>query len=172
MALLIGLSAAMAVAGPVRAHESSEHNCAVTGQWVDPATGDLKAHEQVIEAASDRSIVMLGEVHPNVEHHRWQLSAISALHGRNPNMVLGFEAFPRAAQPVLDRWIEGELSEDAFLRESNWTKNWGFDPELYLPMFHFARLHRVPMVALNVERDFVSRIRDEGLDNIPEEERR
>ena len=157
---------------PAFAHESAEHNCAVTGQWVEPASGDLKDHRQVIEAAASRSIVMLGEVHPNVEHHRWQLSAISALYGRNPNMVLGFEAFPRAVQPVLDRWVEGELSEDAFLEEANWTKNWGFDPELYLPMFHFARMHRVPMVALNVERDFVSRIRDEGLGNIPEEERR
>ena len=75
-------------------------------------------------------------------------------------------------QPVLDRWVAGELTEEAFLEESNWTKNWGFDPELYLPMFHFARMHRIPMVALNVERDFISRIRDEGLDNIPEEERR
>jgi len=172
LALLIGLSALMAPETPALAHEAAEHNCAVTGQWVDPATGDLKLHDQIIETASGRSIVMLGEVHPNVEHHRWQLSAISALHGRNPNMVLGFEAFPRAVQPVLDKWVEGELSEEAFLEESNWTKNWGFDPELYLPMFQFARMHRVPMVALNVEREFVSRIRDEGLENIPEEERR
>ncbi|MGI9492422.1 MAG: ChaN family lipoprotein [Geminicoccaceae bacterium] len=172
LTLLIGLSAAMTAGTPAIAHESAEHNCAVTGQWVDPSTGDLKDHQQVIEAASNRSIVMLGEVHPNVEHHRWQLSAISALYGRNPNMIIGFESFPRAVQPVLDRWVEGELSEDAFLEEANWIKNWGFDPELYLPMFHFARLHRVPMVALNVERDFVTRIRDEGLENIPEEERR
>ncbi|MEM9442169.1 MAG: ChaN family lipoprotein, partial [Pseudomonadota bacterium] len=105
-------------------------------------------------------------------HHRWQLAVISALHGRRPDMVLGFESFPRAVQPALDRWIAGELSETAFLEEAKWSTNWGFDPELYLPLFHFARLHRVPMIALNVERDFVSRIRDEGLENIPEDERR
>jgi len=174
LALLSGLLAA-AVTLPAMsadAHESTEHNCATIGAWVDPRTGDAKAHDQLIEAAASRSIVMLGEVHPHVEHHRWQLSAISALHGRRPNMVLGFEAFPRAVQSVLDRWVAGDLSEKAFLEEVNWTGNWGFDPELYLPMFHFARLHRVPMIALNVERDFVSRIRDEGLENIPEAERR
>lgn len=154
------------------AHESPEHNCAVTGQWIDPASGAVQAYDHMIEAAAASPIVMLGEVHPHIEHHRWQLAAISALHGRRPNMVLGFEAFPRAVQPALDRWIAGELSEDAFLEETDWPKNWGFDPELYLPMFHFARLHQVPMVALNVERDFVSRIRDEGLENIPEGERR
>lgn len=154
------------------AHESAEHNCAAIGQWIDPATGDVKAYDDVIEAAAATPIVMLGEVHPHVEHHRWQLAAIGALHGRNPNMVLGFEAFPRAVQPALDRWVAGELTEEQFLEETVWDRNWGFDPELYLPMFHFARLHQVPMVALNVERDFVSRIRDEGLENIPEEERR
>jgi len=170
LALCAGLIAAGSAA-PF-AHESTEHNCASIGQWIDPATGDVQAHDQIIQSAAKSPVVMLGEVHPHVEHHRWQLAAISALHGQNPNMVLGFEAFPRAVQPALDRWVAGELSEDDFLSETVWSKNWGFDPELYLPMFHFARLHHVPMMALNVERDFVSRIRDEGLENIPEEERR
>ncbi|MEM7042957.1 MAG: ChaN family lipoprotein [Pseudomonadota bacterium] len=173
-ASFLALVAGLVTAGTTAAiaHESPEHNCAVVGQWIDPATGDIMAYDQTIEAAAGSSIVMLGEVHPHVEHHRWQLAAIAGLHGRRPDMVLGFEAFPRAVQPALDRWVAGELSEDEFLRETDWSRNWGFDPELYLPMFHFARLHRVPMVALNVERDFVSRIRDEGLENIPEDERR
>lgn len=170
LALCVGLIAAGSTA-PL-AHESPEHNCETIGQWIDPATGDIRPHDQMISTAADTSVVMLGELHPHVEHHRWQLAVISALHGQKPNMVLGFESFPRAVQPVLDRWINGELSEEDFLDETVWNKNWGFDPELYLPMFHFARLHQVPMIALNVERDFVSRIRDEGLENIPEDERR
>lgn len=172
-ALLAGMASLAAVMSmPAGAHESADHLCATIGQWVDPKSGDAQSHHELIERAASRSVVMLGETHPNVDHHRWQLSAIGALHGRRPNMVLGFEAFPRKVQPILDRWVAGELTEEAFLEDSAWTKNWGFEPELYLPMFHFARLHRVPMVALNVERDFVSRIRDEGLDNIPKAERR
>ncbi|MGI9508995.1 MAG: ChaN family lipoprotein [Geminicoccaceae bacterium] len=170
LALLVGLVTAGATGS--LAHESADHNCATIGQWVDPATGEAQAYDEVIDAALASPVVMLGEVHPHIEHHRWQLGVISALHGRNPDMAIGFEAFPRAVQPALDRWIKGELSEEAFLEETAWTKNWGFDPELYLPMFHFARLHQVPIFALNVERDFVDRIRDEGLLNIPEAERR
>ena len=170
LALFAGLISAYAIT-PL-AHESTEHNCAIIGSWVDPASGDVQAYDQTIETAAASDIVMLGEVHPHVEHHRWQLATISALHGRRPDIVLGFESFPRAVQPALDRWIEGDLSEDEFLEETDWPRNWGFDPELYLPMFHFARLHQVPIIALNVERDFVSRIRDEGLENIPENERR
>ena len=169
VALLVGLITA---GNAPMAHESTDHNCEIIGQWVDPATGDVQPYDRMIEAAAASNIVMLGEVHPHVEHHRWQLAAIAALHGRRPDMVLGFESFPRAVQPALDRWTAGELTEEAFLEETDWSRNWGFDPELYLPMFHFARLHQVPMIALNVERDFVSRIRDEGLENIPETERR
>ncbi len=172
--ILAGLSGMVvgAVAGEVATVGSTDRNCSTVGRWIDPATGAILAHDRLIERASSRSVVLLGETHPNVDHHRWQLSVIAGLYGRNPDMVLGFEAFPRKVQPVLDRWVEGELSEEAFLRESDWSRNWGFDPELYLPLFHFARLYNVPMVALNVERSFVSRVRDQGLDAIPEDERR
>lgn len=171
-AITMGIGLIVTVATVSQAHESAEHNCAVIGQWVDPETGNVLAYDQTIDAAASAPVVMLGEVHPHIEHHRWQLAVIAALHGRRPDLVLGFESFPRAVQPALDRWVAGELSEDDFLREADWSRSWGFDPELYLPMFHFARLHQVPMIALNVEREFVSRIRDEGLENIPEDERR
>jgi uncharacterized iron-regulated protein len=170
-ALALGIGLIAAGSSAPLAHDSPEHNCAIIGQWVDPATGDVRAYDRVIETAAAAPVVMLGETHPHVDHHRWQLAAIGALHGRRPDMVLGFEAFPRAVQPVLDRWVAGELSEEDFLHAADWSGNWGFDPELYLPMFHFARLHQVPMVALNVERELVSRIRDEGLATIPEGER-
>ena len=45
------------------------------------------------------------------------------------------------------------------------------DPELYLPLFHFARMNRIPLVALNVDRALVRRVAEVGWDGIPEEER-
>ena len=54
---------------------------------------------------------------------------------------------------MLDRWTNGELSEAAFLTQVEWERVWGIDPALYLPLFHFARTHRLPMIALNIERD-------------------
>jgi hypothetical protein len=77
-------------------------------------------------------------------------------------MVLGFEMFPRNVQSVLDRWTKGELDETAFLREVDWQQIWGFDPELYMPPFHFARMHRLPMLALNVDRETNRRVAQRG----------
>jgi hypothetical protein len=48
---------------------------------------------------------------------------------------------------------------------------WGHDPQLYLPIFHFARMHRIPMIALNVERSLVRRVGSEGWDTVPPAER-
>ena len=115
-----------------------------------------------------RPVVLLGESHDNAEHHRWQLHTIAALHALQPNLVLGFEMFPRRVQKALDEWVAGELSEEEFLKRSEWNRVWGFDARLYMPIFDFARMHRVPMIALNVDRDLVARVGERGWAGIPE----
>ncbi|MFO8002624.1 ChaN family lipoprotein, partial [Thioalkalivibrio sp.] len=95
----------------------------------------------------------------------------AGLHARRPDMVIGLEMLPRESQPALDAWVAGALDEQGFLRESNWSSAWGFDPDLYLPILHFARMHRVPLIALNLDRSLVSRLGDEGWDAVPPEER-
>ena len=77
--------------------------------------------------------MLLGERHDSTADHRWQLQSIAALQKAEPGLVLGFEMFPRAAQPALDRWVAGSLSEAAFLEASDWKRVWGMDEELYLP---------------------------------------
>jgi uncharacterized iron-regulated protein len=127
--------------------------------------------QEVLAQARAQPVVLLGESHASAEHHRWQLHTLAALHAQRPDMVIGFEMFPRRVQAVLDRWVAGELSEADFLQRTHWSEVWGFDAAYYLPLFHFARMHRVPMLALNVERDLVRRIGREGLDAVPENQR-
>jgi membrane-associated protease RseP (regulator of RpoE activity) len=79
--------------------------------------------------------------------------------------------FPRRVQPALDRWVAGELTEQAFLKQSEWAEVWNYDPALYLPIFHFARMNRVPMLALNVDRQLTSLVREKGWEAVPEQMR-
>jgi len=111
-------------------------------------------------------VVLLGEHHDNADHHRWQLQTLAALHLLRPQMAIGFEAFPRRVQPVLDRWVAGELSAKQFLERTEWEKIWNLPVELYMPLFDFARLNRIPMVALNVERALTAEIRQKGWDAV------
>ncbi len=130
------------------------------GGWA--YAGADERRDDVIAALSKRAIVLLGESHDEAEHHRWQLHTIAALFSRHADMVLAFEMFPRRVQPVLDRWSKGELDEAAFLSEVDWRQVWGFPSEFYLPLFHFARMHRLPMLALNVDRVTTRRIGAQG----------
>ena len=121
--------------------------------------------------AANAAVVLLGELHTNEDHHHWQLHTLAALHGRTGNIVIGFEAFPRRLQSVLDDWIAGKLTDEAFLKASEWRQVWGYDAALYMPLFQFARLNRIPMIALNVERKLVSQVGQQGWASVPASDR-
>jgi uncharacterized iron-regulated protein len=145
--------------------------CVPAARWVAPATRTERSPTDVIGRAARSRIVLLGEHHDRPDHHRWQLQTIAALAAEHPAVVLGFEMFPRRAQPVLDRWVAGEIDAETLLHDAAWQRVWGFPPALYLPLFQFARLNRVPMRALNVDRALVARVGREGWAAVPAAER-
>jgi len=148
-------------------------DCVPRGEWVAPGANGLRSLpvNELFGDLARRSVVLLGERHDSAEHHRWQLQVIAGLHAMRPDMVIGLEMFPRRVQPALDRWVAGELDEQAFLRASDWREVWNTDPQLYMPIFHFARMNRIPMIALNVDRKLTRAVRARGFDAVPESER-
>ena len=158
--LLAGLLAACATAPPA---------CAPRGAWVAPGT--LRVLPDPVPAAPASAVVLLGERHDSAADHGWELDTIARLQAADPGLVLGLEMFPRAAQPALDDWVAGRLSEAAFLAATDWAHVWGFPPALYLPIFRFARDHRVPMVALNVSHRLVHLTAQRGWAGIAQADR-
>src|SRR5215831_872349 len=146
--------------------------CAAYGGWIDVKTGQpIDRGALFRDLVAKTGVVLLGESHTDADHHRWQLHTLAALHGQGGKLVIGFEAFPRRLQSVLDDWVEGKLTDEAFLKASEWRQVWGYDAALYMPLFQFARLNRIPMIALNVERKLVARVGREGWEAVPESER-
>ena len=166
----IGLvAAALVVAAfslPARALEA----CAPAGAWTLPGSGPIAAPELLARAAAAQ-VVLLGESHDNADHHRWELQTVAALAALHPKLVLGFEMFPRRVQATLDRWVSGKLNEAEFLKASDWSQVWGYDAAFYLPLFEFARMNRVPMLALNVEQSFTRTVGAKGLAAVPPDQR-
>ena len=174
---LFGLLVACAAPAAAHSPKSTEDmpqekkTCVAPGHWLDPAGGAPPDHRALIADMAGRPVVLLGEQHTNAEHHRWQLHVVAALYARNPDMVLGFEAFPRRLQAVLDRWTDGALGEKEFLEQSEWYRVWRYDADLYMPLFHFARMHGIPMIALNVDHALIRKIHHEGVEAVGEDER-
>jgi uncharacterized iron-regulated protein len=147
--------------------------CGAPGQWLSVAGAQSAplAAPGLLDRLARQQVVLLGEQHDSAEDHRWQLHTLAQLHARQPAMALGLEMFPRRLQPVLDEWVAGKLDERAFLQRSEWEKVWGYDPRDYLPLLHFARMHRLPLLALNVERSLPDAVGKQGWDAVPEAQR-
>jgi len=173
--LLSGCVAHANPSGPASqggAQEPHGTACVAAGAWYDPASKQTLPTDRVMARMRDKDIVLLGETHVIADHHRWQAQTIAQLYAQHPDMILGFEAFPRRVQSALDRWVAGELSEKEFLRESDWETVWKYDASQYMPLFHFARLNRVPMVALNVDRSLVREVSQKGWKGVPQNHKR
>lgn len=160
-------------AGPAFAQAGGSAQCLVPGGWAraDGAAPQVVDGSALLAAMAQRAVVLLGEQHDDMDHHRWQLQTLAALHAQRPHMVIGFEMFPRRVQAVLDRWVAGELTESEFLAQSEWGKVWSMPAELYLPLFHFARINRIPMVALNIEPTLTRTIAEKGWEGVPAAQR-
>lgn len=145
--------------------------CVPVGVWAALNPSGLKpvASNELLARLARQSVVLLGESHDSAEDHRWQLQTLTAFHALRPDMVLAFEMFPRRVQPVLDRWVAGDYTEAQFLKAVDWNHVWNFESRLYLPIFNFARMNRVPMVAMNVGRELVRAVRATGLDAVAAE---
>ncbi len=129
-----------------------------------------RQRQELQRRAADLAVLMLAEIHTSVDDHAWQLGTLESLSAQR-RLTLALEMIPSARQPVLDRFNRGELDEAALLREVDWPAVWGHDPELYLPLLRWARLRRVPLLALNAEPELVRRVRRQGLASIPKPER-
>lgn len=163
--LLFGLTAASCSGAQV-----APAACGQAGQWITPTEAQAQptAPRNVLERMARQQVVLLGEAHDSAEDHRWQLHTLTQLHAQQPKLAIGFEMFPRRVQPALDQWVAGALSEAEFLERADWEKVWGYDAQHYLPLFHFARMNRIPMLALNVERSLIEAIGKQGWEAVPE----
>jgi uncharacterized iron-regulated protein len=130
------------------------------GEIVQMRTGTKVTPAQMLAVARDSRIVYVGEAHDNPASHRLELDLLKGLAEAKPGrQALGMEMFVRSQQPVLDRWIAGELDEKAFIKESHWFENWHSDFDYYRDLLIFARDQKIPVIALNAEKSQVEAMR-------------
>lgn len=119
--------------------------------------GDLEA---LAQAASRADVVFFGEQHDDVGTHRMQRALLEAISRRRDDVVLSLEMFERDAQPLLDAYLAGTITEAQFLEKSRPWPNYVRD---YRPLVEFARARGWTVVAANVPRPMASAVAKEGL---------
>jgi len=114
-------------------------------------------------------IIVVGEQHTDVGHHRAQLRVIQALHTAGAQVAVGLEMFRKNSQDALDRWVSGDIPPPEF--ERVFQDNWGYPWPAYQPIFEYARASRIPMIGLNVPREITRQVARDGFQSLTEDQR-
>src|SRR5215469_12858497 len=77
------ISLAQAYANSADSPAETASACATYGGWIDVKTGrPIERGELFRDLVAKRAVVLLGESHTEVDHHRWQLHTLAELYGR------------------------------------------------------------------------------------------
>ncbi len=137
-------------------------------------TREPVSYDEMLADLAQVQVVFVGEVHTNAAHHDIQARIIQALQDRHAELSVGMEMFDHRYDPVLAQWSAGNLDRETFIQKTHWyvrRAGWGFDFELYAPIFETIRENRIRLVGLNVPGWIPSKISRGGLDNLLPDER-
>jgi uncharacterized iron-regulated protein len=107
----------------------------------------------MIEELSKADVVVVGEEHDHKLGHALELEILKGIQARNPSVALSLEMFERDTQLVLDEYLTDQISQASFLAASRPWPNYKTD---YAPMVEFCKANKLPVIAANAPRRYVS----------------
>ena len=128
-------------------------------------TGAPVPYAEMLKDMADSQVVYIGENHTDPVHHRIQLQVIEDLAARH-QMAVGVEMIDHSYQPLLDKWSQGELSEQEFLEKIHWYANWRYNFDLYRGIFETVRDKHLPLIGLNLPFHIPPKIAVGGIENL------
>ncbi len=121
---------------------------------------------EIIEQLQTAKIVYVGEIHDRTGEGKQQLGIIQALFQHQPRLAIGMEMFQRPAQPFLDRYLAGKITEVELRQQTEFDLRWGYSWENYLPLLKFAKANRLPVIALNTPTEITRKVAKQGLESL------
>jgi len=145
------------------AYSQGQFNYSI-GQLFETKTKQIIPLDELKPKLAEADVIYLGESHYTPSHIEAALKIMNDLleAGRKP--VLAMEMFYWDGQAGLDRFGSGQInSEEQFLEETAWKKNWRGNFKDYKPLVTFSKEHHIPLYALNPPRDLIRLVRSKGL---------
>jgi uncharacterized iron-regulated protein len=135
------------------------------------ATPLLTNTASFVECARNADFILIGEGHTVPCDHLMQARLMQALSDSGQRFTVGLEMFPIDHQPLLDKVNAGSVPLDQFANATNWKKAWGYDFDLYRPVFETVYARKLPLRALNVPQTIVKKVSRGGISSLAPEER-
>lgn len=168
--LAIPLIAGCSLLGPAPEHKPPQTH--YHAPVVDATSGTPVSIPQLAERLARQDVVVIGEYHGHQGAHLLQSRLQAHLHKHRPEQVLTMEQFNVNQQPVLDRYLDGDLGEKELIEDADAWPNY---PHAYRPLVEFARQRNLPVIAANAPASIVRCVGRNGtgyLDSLPQEQKR
>jgi uncharacterized iron-regulated protein len=145
----------------------------------EPAPGAFFSSQKIpvkeadlVDSLKDKDFILIGESHNKACDHRTQARLIALLASAGEEIVIGLEMVSVERRDVLDMFNAGLIDTNQLSGKLQWDEKWGFDFELYRPIFETAREYDIHMLPLNLPPNLTRHISRHGLDSLSPEDRR
>ncbi len=135
------------------------------GRILHVATGRILSEKGLLNYLSCYRVIFVGETHDSLDDHRVELAVFQGLYERHPGrLALGLEMLPWEAQAALDEYMQGKTDDGTFMQV--WARYWGDSFPYYQEILHYARDHRIKVLALNADDDLKEAVRHGPLEDL------
>jgi uncharacterized iron-regulated protein len=136
----------------------------LTGVILDVVGGRRVSEAELVARVQAASIVLIGEIHDNPDHHRLQARLLQVFAATHDAPAVVFEMLDRNKQPAIDASLVAHPGDaDALAKAVAWESS-GWPPwSMYRPVFEVALAAHATILAAGIDRDNAMRIAHEGV---------
>jgi uncharacterized iron-regulated protein len=129
-------------------------------------TNFSSAQQRILQSIAPANIIYLGEIHDSASDHADQLAILEYLHAVKPQLAIGLEMFQKPYQPIIDRYLAGQISEQKLVKQTEYQKRWGWPWENYAPLLRLAKERQISVIALNTPTEILRKVSKGGLESL------
>jgi aminopeptidase N len=123
----------------------------------------IQTLDKIIPHLLQKRVIFVGEQHNRFEHHINQLHIIQQFQKNGSDFGVGMEMFKKPFQDIIDAYLSDRIDEQAFLKQTRYFKEWGYDYHLYKPIIDFIKKHNIPLIALNLPDEITRQVSRSGI---------
>ncbi len=140
----------------------------LVGRIWDPAAARFLEVEDLVRRLGAADLVLVGERHDNVDHHRLQAWVVAALAEAGRAPAVAFEMIPRDRAGALAAYLDGGGDAAGLGAALDWADSgWPAWP-LYQPIAEAALAADLPLVAADLPRADRRQIGERGAEALPD----
>src|SRR3954452_9241860 len=104
---------------------------------------------EVLDEAARANLIWIGDYHALPQSQIYATEFLRKLAARNGDLVVAVEPVFARNQAILDRWMNGSISEQEFLNAIRYDEEWGCDWNGYKSIFTAARELKIPVYGVD-----------------------